>query len=291
MKLNLDAFRILEKALADVPVKRLDGARIIDLGVKARLSEAISWEIASSVAEACLGGLGEVNVGSETVTVKIPTKPALACLGSQMSGWAVNLGGETALGSGPARILAVKPRDVYERLGYSEKSDKTVLCLESKFLPDEEACNAIISKTGVKAAFIVVYPPDSVVGLVQVLARVVEMGVYRLDFLGYDTRKIVSAKGSAPLPKLNSDVMYAANDAIIYGGFVELVVDGWDASLTEKCVSSSSPAYGKPFKEIFTEAGGDFYKIDPAIFAPAQVRITDKKSGKTITAGERKWPR
>lgn len=291
MNLNLSAFRILEKVLRDVPSRRLGGVRILDLGVSTKLPDAFSWDIASSVVEACLGGLGEVSIGSENVSVKIPAAPALACLGSQMSGWAIKLGSSTALGSGPARILARKPRDVYERIEYSERCDKTVLCLEAYELPDEGVCNSIISKTGAKEAVIAVYPPTSVVGLVQVLARIVEMGVYRLDYLGYDTRKIISAKGRAPLPRLDDDVMYTANDAIIYGGVVELTVDWWDESLTGKCVSSASPAFGKSFKEIFEGAGGDFYQIDHGIFAPAQVRITDEKTGKTYSAGERKWPR
>ena len=39
------------------------------------------------------------------------------------------------------------------------------------------------------------------------------------------------------------------------------------------------------FLDIFKEAGFDFYKIDPNIFAPAVVAINNIKSGKTFSAG------
>lgn len=291
MNLNFEAYRLLERLSEEVSSYDFGSVRVLDLGVRAAFPEDKVWGVAVSVAEACLGCLGKVSVEEGMLSVEIPEHPALACLGSQMSGWAVKFGGHTALGSGPARILARKPRDLYGRLGYSESSKKAVLCLESEALPDEKTCWDILNATAAEKLTLAVYQPDSVVGLAQVLARVVEMGVYRLDFLGYDARKIVSAKGSVPIPKFDADVMYAANDAIIYGGLVELSVSGWDGGLTDKCVSSSSPAYGKPFKEIFAKAGGDFYKIDHAIFAPAEVKITDESSGKTYMAGKRRWPR
>jgi methenyltetrahydromethanopterin cyclohydrolase len=291
MSLNFEAYRLLERVLEDASSYDFGSVRVLDVGVNAPLSDDDAWDVAMSVAEACLGCLGKVSVGDGMLSVEIPENPAFACLGSQMSGWAVKVGGKTALGSGPARILARKPRELYSRLGYSESSEKAVLCLESEVLPDEKTCWEILNATAAEKLLIAAYRPDSVVGLVQVLARVVEMGVYRLDFLGFDARRIVSAKGSVPVPKLDAYVMYSANDAIIYGGLVELSVSGWDVGLTDKCVSSSSPAYGKPFKEIFRKAGGDFYKIDHAIFAPAEIRITDESSGKTYTAGMRKWLR
>jgi methenyltetrahydromethanopterin cyclohydrolase len=39
------------------------------------------------------------------------------------------------------------------------------------------------------------------------------------------------------------------------------------------------------FLDIFKEAGFDFYKIDPDIFAPAVVAINNMKTGKTLRAG------
>jgi len=290
MNLNFEAFRLLER-VEDVSSYDFGSVRVLDVGVSAPLREEKAWDVAVAVAEACLGCLGKVSTREGMLSVEIPEHPALACLGSQMSGWGIKVSGKTALGSGPARILARKPRDLYSKLGYSESSKKAVLCLESDVLPDEKTCWDILNATAAEKLILAVYRPDSLVGLVSVLARVVEMGVYRLDYLGFDVRKILAAKGNVSIPKLDADVMYSANDAIIYSGLVELSVSGWDGGLTDKCVSSSSPAYGKPFKEIFKKAGGDFYKIDHAIFAPAEVKITDESSGKNYAAGKRKWPR
>jgi len=39
------------------------------------------------------------------------------------------------------------------------------------------------------------------------------------------------------------------------------------------------------FLDIFKEAGFDFYKIDPDIFAPAVVAVNNIKTGKTFRAG------
>jgi len=44
--------------------------------------------------------------------------------------------------------------------------------------------------------------------------------------------------------------------------------------------------YGKPFFQIFKEAGYDFYKIDPGIFSPAQITVNNLRDGKVYTAGK-----
>ena len=56
--------------------------------------------------------------------------------------------------------------------------------------------------------------------------------------------------------------------------------------LLEKAPASASKSYGKPFMEIFKEAGYDFYKIDPGLFAPAVFVINNSKSGKTFCVGK-----
>ena len=39
------------------------------------------------------------------------------------------------------------------------------------------------------------------------------------------------------------------------------------------------------FMQLFKEAGFDFYKIDPDIFAPAIIVVNNLKTGKTYRAG------
>ncbi|MFH1788695.1 MAG: methenyltetrahydromethanopterin cyclohydrolase [Candidatus Altiarchaeota archaeon] len=289
MNLNKNSWDILEKFIGDVSITKDLGVTVLDFGVVEPIDESLAWRYAVAVAEVSLGGLGRIYVSSKEVEVDIKDYPAIACLGSQMSGWAIPVGGGTALGSGPARILAKKPKDVYERLGYSEDSNRAVLCLETLNLPDKAECKKILRQTGAKELLIAAYHPNSIISAVNVLARIVEMGVYRLDFLGYDAGKIIEASGAVPVPEFNEDLVYTANDAIRYGGLVELAVEGWDELLTEKCVSASSHSYVKPFKDILSEAEGDFYKIDHSVFAPAEVIIEDSKSNKVYTAGERTW--
>ncbi len=40
-----------------------------------------------------------------------------------------------------------------------------------------------------------------------------------------------------------------------------------------------------PFGELFRRYGGDFYKIDPLLFSPAEITITNAASGRTFHAG------
>jgi len=50
--------------------------------------------------------------------------------------------------------------------------------------------------------------------------------------------------------------------------------------------SQNSKDYGKPFYVTFKEAEFDFYKIDPASFAPAEITVNEINSGKTFTSGK-----
>ena len=83
--------------------------------------------------------------------------------------------------------------------------------------------------------------------------------------------------------------MGRTNDAIIYGGVVQLVIDGPEDDLKElskNLPSSSSSDYGKPFKEIFKKYNHDFYKIDGSLFSPALIIVNSRISGKTYMGGE-----
>ena len=56
--------------------------------------------------------------------------------------------------------------------------------------------------------------------------------------------------------------------------------------LADGLPSSTSSAYGKPFAEIFAAVDGDFYKIDPMLFSPAQVIVSNVETGHSFRAGE-----
>src|SRR5204863_7219637 len=77
-------------------------------------------------------------------------------------------------------------------------------------------------------------------------------------------------------------------DCILYGGLAHYVVyteDGELAELVPKLPDSVSKDYGTPFSDIFKRYDGDFYKIDPLLFSPAEVWLTSVQSGKTHHAG------
>ena len=82
--------------------------------------------------------------------------------------------------------------------------------------------------------------------------------------------------------------MGRTNDAILYGGNVELKVIGSDEeinNLAKNLPSTSSKDYGKPFAEIFKNYKEDFYAIDPNLFSPGKVSVTSLNTGKTFTEG------
>jgi methenyltetrahydromethanopterin cyclohydrolase len=101
----------------------------------------------------------------------------------------------------------------------------------------------------------------------------------------------VDGSGSAPVPPPAPDFLNAmgrTNDAIIFGGVVELFVDADDTAakeLAERLPSSACGDYGRPFAQVFKEVEYDFYKIDPNLFAPAAAVICNVRTGSVFRAG------
>jgi len=273
------------------------GAYIIDVGVEARGG----FLAGKLIVEICLGGLGTANLsmmrfGSiELPSINVYTdQPVISTLASQMAGWRIKVGNYVAMGSGPARALAQKPKSVYEKIKFKDEADETVIFLESSGKPPEEVIKSIAESCHVspERLYVIVAPTQSIACLTQVSGRVIEVGIYRLVELGFDPNAIVYASGEAPIAPPHPDEtesMGRSNDMIFYGGSVHLIVDHHDDGYLEKlageAVSSASKDYGKPFAEIFREASGDFYKIDPKVFAPAKITIMNKKTGRVFSSG------
>jgi methenyltetrahydromethanopterin cyclohydrolase len=101
----------------------------------------------------------------------------------------------------------------------------------------------------------------------------------------------VSAIGNAPLPPTAKDDLRAigrTNDCILYGGEARFVIDAPDdtlADLAKQLPASASADYGTPFFETFQRYHGDFYKIDPHLFSPAEVWLTSATTGQTFHGG------
>src|SRR2546426_7425585 len=76
----------------------------------------------------------------------------------------------------------------------------------------------------------------SVAGGVQLVARILETGLHKMDTLGFDVNKIVSGIGTAPPPPVAKNDLRAigrTNDCILYGGQARYTVQADDAELAE----------------------------------------------------------
>jgi methenyltetrahydromethanopterin cyclohydrolase len=141
------------------------------------------------------------------------------------------------------------------------------------------------------ALTVVLTPTTSLAGTTQVVARVLEVALHKAHQLGFPLQHIVEGNACAPLPVPSPDVITAmgrTNDAILYGGRVHLSVRGRIDAARELAMhlpSSNSREHGRSFAQIFSDAQYDFYKIDPALFAPAQVWVSHLDSGTTWQAG------
>ena len=265
------------------------GATIVDAGI----AVAGSAEAGRIIAEICMGGLGEVAFGAKnSITVK-SSAPVLACLGSQYAGWSLQHEKFFSLGSGPARCLAQR-EELFKELNYKDSSDLSVLILETSKIPPAEIIEKVARDTGIKAEKLtfILTPTTSLGGSVQIVARVLEVALHKLHTLHFPLESISSGSGTAPLPPVCDDflsMMGRTNDAILFGGFVELYVNCSDAvaeKLAQQLPSSASKDYGKPFAEVFKSYNMDFYQIDPMLFSPAIVNIINVKTGNRFVGGE-----
>ena len=306
MNRNAGADKITQRMAAEAEVlniaaEKIDcGTMIIDAGVNV----GGSHEAGRLFSEACLGGLGNVDVGwldfgefampGAHVTT---SRPVEACMAAQYAGWFVKAPVEgqkdyQAMGSGPARGLYGKEA-LLQKLGLTETSDVAVLALESHVLPNDEVACWIAEKCGVspERLTLLVAPTASLVGSVQVAARVVETGLHKMVEIGFDISTIKSGFGVCPIAPIAQDNLRAigrTNDAVLYGGQAwYTAAAGADKieAIINQLPASSSKDYGTPFYDLFRRYDCDFYKIDPLLFSPAEIYINDLTSGRTFHAG------
>ena len=272
------------------------GARVVDAGIDTPGGLGAGL----ALAEICMGGLGQVALtpvviaGDSWAGVQVWTDhPAAACMASQYAGWAIAPEGYFAMGSGPLRAQARVEDELFAKLAYAEHPTRGVLVLEGRTLPTDAVMTWIAAKAGlaVSALTILIAPTASLAGGVQVVARVIETGLHKMDTLGFDVRRVVSASGTAPLPPTARSDMRAigrTNDCVLYGGQARYTVDAADdelAALAAQLPASACADYGAPFYDIFKRHGGDFYKIDPMLFSPAEIWLTSATTGRTFHAG------
>ncbi|HVP99257.1 MAG TPA: methenyltetrahydromethanopterin cyclohydrolase, partial [Roseiarcus sp.] len=207
-------------------------------------------------------------------------------------GWSLSHGKFFALGSGPARALA-QMEAAFDDIGYRDEADCATLVLESSTPPPPEIIERVARDCRVApSALNVLYAPtQSLAGGAQVVARVLEVALHRAHELKFPLDRIIDGMGAAPLSPPHPDFVSAmgrTNDAIIYGGRVQLFVTGAASDardLAEALPSRNSRDYGAPFAEIFRRFKGDFYAIDPMLFSPAQAIVTAVETGESFRSG------
>jgi methenyltetrahydromethanopterin cyclohydrolase len=298
LSLNDRALELADRLAGDADALQVEvtslgnGTRLIDCGTG-------GFEAGRYFAEICMAGLGSVTYapvvidGSSLPALTVTTdRPAVACLAAQYAGWRLDRDQYFAMCSGPGRAL-IRAEELYDDLDWDERASAAVLCLEARDAPPAAVASFVAERAGVPASALtlLIAPTASVTGSVQIAARVVETALHKLHELDFDVRRVLAGYGSCPLPPVAGDDMAAlgrTNDAVLYGGQVHLNVDAEDdvlGELVERLPASASKDYGEPFGKVFEDADYDFYAIDPLLFSPAVITVTNVGSGRSFEAG------
>jgi len=302
--INKNALQILQNLVEDAEelgceaIDTTCGATIVDAGIDV----PGSVEAGRRIGRISMGGLAAIHIvpmhiGDITVqAVMVATQePVIATLGSQLARWRVSYHGFSALASGPARAKACIEKDLFEDIGYTDDADTAVLVLETRQYPGEDVLTSIAEECSVSPENLhcVLVPTASVAGSVQIAARIVEIGIYRLYTLGLKPKQLRGGYGVAPFPtQMDDDVsaMGTSNDCLVYGGRVHFFITPQENNnleeIVQKACSSYSKSYGKSVSELYKKAEYRFYDMDQQLFSPARVSIMDIEAENIYRAGE-----
>lgn len=302
LSINREAMKIVHKIMEapeaiGVEVSRLsNGTTILDMGLKARGG----WVAGKYYTLISLGGIGEVtfedfpvgkyNLHGVRVLVDLPME---ACLGSQIAGWRLEAKKDAPIGAGPARALNKNPDHYMDLITYRDHYHEGVLAIQTPVPITVETADAIAKSCGIEPEnlYILVAASASLATAIQVSARIIEQTLHRLDEEGFDVNAVKLAEGYGVIPPLSNNEIQAfgwINDALLYGGISTLHVESTDEAIDaviQRIVSSASSAFGRPFVEIYEEAGRDFYNIPLDLHSPAAVQINNMTTGHTFRAG------
>lgn len=304
ISINREAMKIVRRILdSPEPIGALvsqlmNGSTVIDMGQKA----PGSWLAAKYYTEITLGGLAEVtyesfSLGDVTLSaVRVMADyPMESCVASQIAGWRLEAKRNAPIVAGPARALnRINPDHYFDLIDYRDQNDEGVIAIQTADPVTESIADNIARACNLapENLYILVAPNSSLVCAVQVSARIIEQILHRLAEEGLDINIVHYASGYCVVPPLVNDDLIAMgriNDALLYGGEATLYVKSDDESI-EKVInripSSASSAKGRLFKDIYEDAGRDFYQIPLDVHSPAVVHINNLTTGRTFSAGE-----
>ncbi|MFB6353185.1 MAG: methenyltetrahydromethanopterin cyclohydrolase [Halobacteriales archaeon] len=290
--LNRTAAELVDEAIdfADelrIDVHHLDNeAVVLDFGVEA----AGGLEAGLLLAEIRTGGLATVATrqgelaGDPRPYVDLSTDhPALALGASRLAGWSLPDG---LLGSGPAGLLrddAAAPDGAPE-----ETFDFAVLAVEGTTLPDEALAEHVAGELDVPTAgtFLPTASAASVAGATARAADAAAAAIRRLEELGADPGRVLTASGTAPLPPVAADEPTArarAADAVAYAGRAHLLV-GDAVDRADALPFGATEHAGPSFEARLADGAPDSSLPDGAV-APAAVTL-DVPGEPSVAAGE-----
>ena len=305
ISINREAMKLVRVIVDDadalgVTVEELsNGATVIDMGLEAKGG----WRAARLYTLVTLGGLGEVSyepfevAGRMLSAVRVMIDhPIEACVASQIAGWRLESPGKehAAILAGPGRALNTTSLDHYfDWIDYRDRHHESVVAIQASEPIPVEMTDLIAQSCGVdtRDLYVLIAPNRSLVCAVQVAARIVEQTLHRLAEEGMDLRCLRHAYGFGVIPPLVDDDMLSMgriNDSLLYGGVANIAVESTDelcAAVAGKIVSSACDAYGRPFIEIYEDAGCDFFEIPIELHSPAEVHINNLTTGRTFSAG------
>ena len=296
---NRQAFPLIKEFISrseqlQIKVHEQNGVTVIDCGVHVEGG----WEAGILFAAVCLGGLAQVKLhwldfdGLRWPSVEVVTDhPIRACMASQYAGWPIKIGPGLIMGSGPACAIVHKG-NLFRMLGYEDHSEMAIICLEGRGLPSAEVIEHILEECHCDRSnlTILVAPTASQVGSVQVAARALETGLFKLRRLGYDLGKIVSGWGVCPIPPVARDTLNGlgrTNDAISYGSSVLYNLRDKDELLEDvvkQVPSCTTRKYGRAYMDV-QATHQNFFNLDPDQFTPAEIWLSNLNSGRSFHAG------
>ncbi len=305
ISINAEAMKTVEIILLEadslgVKVERMNnGATIIDMGLNVKAG----WRAASLYTIVTLGGLGEVSyepfavAGRALTAVRVMIDhPIEACIASQIAGWRLEQAGKehAAILAGPGRALNRISRDHYfDWTDYRDIHHEAVVAIQisEPISPDMAELIASSCDVAPEDLYILIAPSRSLVCAVQVAARIVEQSIHRLVEEGMDPLALCYAYGFGVVPPLVDDDLISMgriNDSLLYGGIANITVDADDeicAHVVPRSVAEACDAYGRPFLEIYEDAGRDFYEIPNDLHSPAELHVNNLRTGNTFSAG------
>jgi len=284
---------------------------VIDCGVNA----SGGYKAGELAAKIRLGGLGEIKITCVTYEdFSMPTAvtytdfPAMIGLCTYVWFGIVPQPFDTkaefsAWISGPGRVLAQEPKKVFEKINYKDKSDISVLVVQSRKLPDEKIANYLAEKCKVdpKNLYLVVTPTESLAGSLQVVAvSALEDTFWRLtEFYGIPYDRIKYAMSSCIIPPISPKIFQepciTPDDAIRYSGIVHYWLESSEGDDLEAIVKGMTiENYPKQFGKSYYQIGGHPQELQDLHsfakegkgFVVGEAAISDIRTGRMYKAGK-----